>query len=104
MIYSPEMTEKIMTAIRAVLLGNNGYADIGNNTAVAEAVKLAGFAVIHTKDAHGCAVYRAFTAQAQKALKAEPLFSVSTYKPVQAKQDGPDYEALILARQDKFFD
>ena len=70
-IYSPEITAKILTAIDAILLGNNGYADIGIRADVATAVRAAGFIVIETTDLFGRKVFRGFTKAAQAALAAE---------------------------------
>jgi len=96
MIYSPEITSLILNAIYAVTLSNNGYADIGFNGVVADAVEKAGYTVIKTTDLFGHPVYRAFTPAAQAALAAEP-FGVSTYKPINTKLDTPDVEGAILA-------
>lgn len=104
MIHSPEQTALILAAIQSIMLGNNGYADIGTNEDVAEAVKSAGFVVIRTTDIAGRPVFRGFTQAAQKALAASP-HGVSTYRPLSSRldtaygnADGPDYEAAILAR------
>jgi hypothetical protein len=105
-VYTPTMTTKIMEAINSILLGNNGYADIGNNPEVAEAVRIAGFIVIESKNLHGRPTYKGFTKQAQAALKEEhragESYAVPIHKPVPQQSDGPDYEAMILARQAKW--
>ena len=99
MIYDPSLTSLILFAMEEVSLSNNGYADIGTNEAVAKALAAAGFVVIATKDLFGKPVNRAFSAAAQAALAAEP-FGVSTYKPFFPKVEGPDYEGMILSRQE----
>jgi alkanesulfonate monooxygenase SsuD/methylene tetrahydromethanopterin reductase-like flavin-dependent oxidoreductase (luciferase family) len=72
-IYSPAMTARVFAAIESVLMSNNGYADIGNNTELAQAVEAAGFTVIHTTNLHGCPTYKASTARAQAALAVSPF-------------------------------
>lgn len=94
---------RALAAVEAIELGNNGHADIGADEATANAVEAAGFTVIRTKDLHGRLVYRGFTARAQAALRGAP-YGASTYgKPSQAL-DLPDYEAAILARQERHFE
>jgi hypothetical protein len=97
MIYAPELTAKIFAAINSVMLSNNGYAEIGNDSAVAEAMSLAGFVVIHTKSLFGRPTYKAFTKEAQVALATD---GVPHYKTVR-NDTGPDYEGMILARQER---
>ena len=92
----------IQQAIRAIQQGNNGYADIGTCTAVANAVQAAGFAVIRSTDLHGKPVYRGFTARAQAALRGQP-YSRSTYTAPRTALEFPDVEAAILARQESHF-
>ena len=53
MILSTEISAKVLDAMNSVLLSNNGYADIGNNEEVAEALRTAGFVVICSKNLHG---------------------------------------------------
>lgn len=100
MIFSPNQTAKILAAIQSVMLGNNGYADIGVDPIVAQAVADAGFVVIATRDLHGKAIYRGFSKAAQAALAIEP-FGASTYKPFKTRVETPDYEGAILARNDR---
>ncbi len=94
MIFTTDMSAQIMGAISAIIESNNGYANIGNNEEIANAVKLAGFVVIHSNGQ-----YKGFTKRAQECLKLEP-FGASTYKPAALKPEGPDYEAMILSRQE----
>lgn len=100
MIYTPEVTAKVFAAIDAIVTANNGYADIGNDAEVARAVELAGFVVICTMNLHGLPVFRGFTQAAQAALRVSP-HGVSTYKSFTTAPELPDYEAAILARQDR---
>ena len=90
--------QQTAAAIRSIELGNNGHADIGASTALADAVRAAGYVVIAARDLHNRPVFRGFTAAGQRALRAEP-FGVSTYRAPVAQLDLPDYyEAAILAR------
>lgn len=100
MIHDPETACRILQAISAILSANNGYADIGRSTVIADAVTTAGFVVITTSDLHGNQVYRGFTQAAQSALAVEP-FGVSTYRRPSQRVESPDYEAAILARNDR---
>lgn len=97
------VADAVAAAVRSINLSNNGYADIGRCDAVADGVRDAGFVVITTLDLHGKTVNRGFTPAAQRALAADAaagsFFAASTYKPVRSRLDGPDYEAMILARQ-----
>ena len=99
-ILNPEITAQTLHAIEAIMLSNNGHANIGNNSAVADAVSMAGFTVIHTTDLHGNPTYKGFTQAAQAALRVES-FGISTYKPIVSRDDGIDYEAAILDRQER---
>ena len=89
--------QQTAAAIRSIELGNNGHADIGTSTALADAVRAAGYVVIAARDLHNRPVFRGFTAAGQRALRAEP-FGASTYRAPAARLDLPDYEAAILAR------
>lgn len=89
--------QQTAAAIRSIELGNNGHADIGTSTALADAVRAAGYVVIAARDLHNRPVFRGFTAAGQRALRAEP-FGVSTYRAPAARLDLPDYEPAILAR------
>ncbi|WP_321935349.1 hypothetical protein [Paraburkholderia sp. J8-2] len=92
--------EQVANAIWSISLGNNGHADIGNDDALADAVAKAGYVVIRTRNLHGRPVYRGFTKQAQENLRDSP-FGVSMVQTnsLQLEHEGPDYEAMILARQ-----
>lgn len=94
---------KVLAAIEAIELGNNGYADIGNDEVLANAVELAGYTVIHTTDLHGRPVYRGFTARGQEALRGQ-LYGVSTYATPGQNLNSQDFEAAILARQERHFE
>ena len=101
MIYAADDTTLIFSAIQSIILGNNGYATLRDfPERLIPALEAAGFVVIASKDAHGNAVLKGFTVDAQAALKASP-FGASTYKAVSIKADAPDYEAAILARNDE---
>ena len=89
--------QRTAAAIRSIELGNNGHADIGTSTVLADAVRAAGYCVIAAIDIFGRPVFRGFTAAGQRALRAEP-FGVSTYRAPVARLDLPDYEPAILAR------
>jgi hypothetical protein len=94
MFYEANTAALILKAIQAVTLANNGYADIGPSKTVADAVALAGFKVAPGKSLHGVPTFYAFTQTAAAALHTE--------SPKQPRQftDGPDYEGMILARQE----
>ena len=100
MIYPPALADQILSAIDSVMFANNGYADIGNSADIAQALRTAGFVVLACKNLHGAPCFKAFTPAAQKALASEP-FGVSTYKPVIAQASSPDYEGMILDRQER---
>ena len=99
MIYSPEISARIIDAMQSITLGNNGYADIGPNETIADACRAAGFVVIRSTNLHGRPTYKGFTKAAQEALRGEP-YAVSTYKPIEHRDDF-DYEGAILARQER---
>jgi hypothetical protein len=105
MIYTPEQTARILSAIESIMLGNNGYADIGPAEWVADAVRAAGFIVLATTNLHGRPTYKGYTREAQVALRAAhatgETYAVPTYKPPTHRQDEPDYEGMILARQER---
>lgn len=101
-ILSPELSALVLAAIEMILLGNNGYADIGVNPEVAEAVRAAGFIVIASKNLHGAFVYKGFTKASQESLASAP-YGVSLYKPI-VQRDDFDYEGAILARQERFME
>lgn len=105
MIYSTQDTAAIFTAISNVLESNTGYSDIGTSINVANAIESAGFIVIQTKDLFGNKVFRAFTKEAQAALK-QSSHAVSTYKSLTSVADTVDYEKLILTKQENsgYFD
>lgn len=94
--------QQTAAAIRSIELGNNGHADIGTSTVLADAVRAAGYVVIAARDLHNRPVFRGFTAAGQRALRAEP-FGVSTYRPPADRLHLPDYEAAILARDARRF-
>jgi len=101
-----DISEQVQVAIRRVLNANNGYADIGTSDAVAQGVQDAGFVVIKTQDLHGKPVFRGFTKAAQAALKVSG-HGVTTYKDVSKTVqlgEEPDWEGMILARQETHFD
>lgn len=93
---------KVAAAIESINLGNNGYADIGNNREVADKVAEQGYIVLRTKNLHGLPVYRGFTKKSQEALSQE-AFGVPMVNPCLSINIGeqPDYEAAILARQER---
>jgi len=99
-IYSPDLTAKILDAMQSIELSNNGYADIGNNAAIADALRDAGFVVNASTNLHGNATFIAYTKRAQKCLQSEP-FAVSRSTPIPLRVDGPDYEGMILRRQER---
>lgn len=99
-----DLAARLTKARASVEMANNGYADIGTREDLADAMQAHGYTVITTKNLFGMPTYRAFTAAAQAALKAEP-FGVATYKPpsqtLYAEDFGFDFEAAILARHER---
>lgn len=104
-IFNPLQSAAILAAIASVLGSNNGYAEIGSDPLIADAVAAAGFVVIASKDLFGLPVFKAFSKASQAALAADAAaggaFAVSNYKPISLAPEGPDYEGLILARQER---
>lgn len=70
-IFNPDQTVAIFTAISDIEMGNNGYADIGTDKVIADAVATAGYTVLLVVSTTGQWVYRGFTAAAQAALAKE---------------------------------
>ena len=94
---------RVKKTIADIELGNNGYANFPLDDKLAAAVQDAGYTVIVSEDLFRRRSYRGFTKRAQENLRHEP-FGVSTYQPPSQSAflgDGPDYEALILARQER---
>tara|TARA_R110000868_G_scaffold233914_1_gene487619 strand:- start:3434 stop:3754 length:321 start_codon:yes stop_codon:yes gene_type:complete len=103
MIYTPETSALILDAMRAIQISNNGWIWIKNDPALIKALQTAGYTIIET-----AAGVQAYSRAAQEALAAEYKAhgpagcAVPTYGPVAHKDDAPDYEARILARQERF--
>lgn len=98
-VYSPDHSARILAAMQSVMLSNNGYADIGYNPDIANALHLAGFIVIESTNLHGMPTFKAFTKAGQAALRFAP-HAFSTYRPIMYAADTIDYEGAILARQE----
>lgn len=103
----PVLPADVRDAIQSIELGNNGYANIGNDECLARAVIDQGYSVIRSRDLHGHPVFKGFTKAAQAALRQEP-FGVSNYganlRSSPMMTEGPDYEEAILARQEAMFE
>lgn len=98
----PAFDELVKRTIADIEMGNNGYASFARDEKLAAAVQAAGYVVLLSEDIFKRKSYRGFTQRAQESLRHEP-FGVSTYKaPLQnfVSDDGPDYEAMILDRQE----
>jgi hypothetical protein len=98
-----------MTAAAAadsIRLANNGYADIGPNDEIAAAVRAMGFIVIRSTNLHGRPTWKGYTPAAQAWLAAEHAagsgIAESTYKPSTTADDGIDWKAAILDRQEAY--
>ena len=104
-VYSAEQTARILSAINSIMLGNNGYADIGPADWLADAVRTAGFIVLSTTNLHGRPTYKGYTREAQASLRAAhaagETYAVSTYKKFTHQHDETDWEGMILARQER---
>ena len=100
MIYTPEQSRQIIDTIQSVSLSNNGYTRFHASELIADAVRLAGFVVFRSTDLHGNPCWLASTKAAQESLRSAP-YGVSTYKPIQQHDEGIDWEAAILKRQER---
>lgn len=100
MIYTADQTAAIFTAIESVMLGNNGYANIGTDALVADAVRAAGFTVILSRDLFGNPVYKGFTSAGHAAAISEAPKMVSRID-MNRRAFAPDYEGAILDRQER---
>jgi hypothetical protein len=104
-IYSPEETTRILDIVASITLSNNGYSRFQANETTVNAVRAAGFIVFRSTDLHGNPCWFGSTRAAQESLRTAP-YGVSTYKDPTHRQDEPDYEGMILARQERsgFYD
>jgi hypothetical protein len=103
-IYNPEQSAAILSAAHDVLLGNNGWAFVSGERWLLDGLQAAGFTVIRSRDWHGRPAWKAYTRAAQDALRAhgdDGWSTESTYKRARQMTEGPDYEAAILARQER---
>jgi len=103
MIYTPEQSTKILDTINGIELSNNGWSWVDNDPALIEALRTAGYVVFDVRGG-----VKAYTRAAQEALAAEHAArgAASFAVPARAtyaapKEPGPDYEAMILARQER---
>ena len=104
MIYSPEMSARILDAIHGIELSNNGWSWVENDATLIEALRVAGYVVFEVRGG-----MKAYTRAAQAALAAEHAahgaasFAVPARASYAAPQDsGPDYEAMILSKHDRW--
>jgi hypothetical protein len=103
-IYDPEQSAAILRAAHDVLMGNNGWAFVPGERWLLDGLQAAGFTVVRSRDWHGRPAWKAYTRAAQDALRADAAAGhpvETTYKPARQWTDGPDYEAAILARQER---
>jgi hypothetical protein len=104
-IYTPEQSAAILRAAHDVMMGNNGWAFVSGERWLLDGLQAAGFTVIRSRDWHGRPAWKAYTRAAQDALRADaaehPWHAETTYKPMRHRTEGPDYEAAILARQER---
>lgn len=104
MNWNIRLEDRITQAVQSVELSNNGHAWIGFEDDLAEAMRERGYTVIAAPNAAGRREWKAFTKRSQDALRSEAAagsaFAVSTYKPVQPRDLGPDYEEAILRQQE----
>jgi hypothetical protein len=101
-IYNPDQSAAILRAANEVLMGNNGWAFVPDARWLLDGLQTAGFVVVRSRDWHGRPAWKAYTREAQDALRADAAAGLpveSTYKPVRLIES-PDYEAAILARQE----
>jgi hypothetical protein len=95
-VYTPEQSSDIVTAIQAVLLGNNGYATVGRAPHVVSGLTAAGFIVINGTG---------YTQHALDCLRIDARNHAAARKPVSVDTgwNDFDYEGAILARQERMF-
>jgi hypothetical protein len=93
MIYSTDVSAKILAAMESVAISNNGWAWIKNDAELIKGLRLAGYVVIETG-----AETKAFSRSGWNAMAED----YKARSPASQGQDGPDYEAAILARQERF--
>lgn len=104
-VYSTETSALILEAIQNIELGNNGYADIGNNADVIEAVQIAGYTVIPSRNAWGNRTHKGYTPKGMEAARKDgKLYVAKPNKQNYAHEF--DYEGAILRRQENagFYD
>lgn len=103
MIHTPETSAKILDAIQSIELSNNGWSWIEHDTTLIKALRHAGYVVFEVRGG-----VKAYTRAAQEALAAEykargaASFAVLRDKPSTAKEPAPDYEGMILSRQERW--
>lgn len=104
-IYTPDQSAAILRAAESILMGNNGWSFIGADRWLHEGLTAAGFVVLRSTDFHGRPAWKGYTRASQDALREDavkhPWSTESTYKPARRWTEGPDYEAAILARQER---
>jgi hypothetical protein len=92
-------------AVRAIEAGNNGYADIGPDPALAAAVDSAGYVVVRTRGVAGLPTYYGYTLagyEARQRSKQGRYRSPVESCRLSSDEDAWAYaiEGAILARQD----
>jgi hypothetical protein len=103
MIYSPETSANILAAMQSIQLSNNGWIWVKNDPELINGLQTVGYTIIETPEG-----VKAFSRAAQEALAAEykahgaASFAVPTYGTAAHNDDAPDYEGMILARQERF--
>jgi hypothetical protein len=101
-IYTPEQAMAILKAVQCVHNSNNGQADIGNCPTVADGVRAAGLVVVRSRDLHDQPTNRAYTQRSWDIHRDEAIARFRTARfEYLSTRDVPDYEARILARNDR---
>lgn len=72
MIYTPEQSEKILSTIMSISLANNGWAFIGEESWLHEAVKAAGYQVMKSMDFHGNPAWKGAQIRAPRPVFTKP--------------------------------
>lgn len=109
-IFKTAFAQAVAHACAEIDAGNNGWADIGANSSVADGVRAAGYVVIEARNVWGNPTFKGYTRRAQESMRAEWAangaagYAVSTYKAPSQRVEGPDYEGAILARQERFME
>ena len=103
-IFTPTESASILRAMQDIEMGNNGWSYIPADEAVRAGLQAAGYVVLRSTDGHGRPAWRGYTRRAQESLRADRAAGVpvsTDYRIYRQEYAMPDYEAAILARQER---